>query len=513
MAPAPEIGANPAGPLARYPGRLVLGFALAQLVAWTVVPALVQPNLPLDVIEGLAWGHEWQLGYAKHPPLQAWLLEATAWLLGARDWPVYLLAQLAVVASFAAVWALSRELVGRTGAALSVLALAGIYYFSLPTPEFNPNVVQMPIWAALCLVFYQCLTRPGWRWWLLLGGLAALGLYAKYFTGVLLAVLALFMLIEPRARALLARPGPYLALAVMGLLVTPHLWWLVSQDFTPFGYATARGAADAGLVDHVLYPLKFAATQLADHGGLIALVLLGRWGLWRAGDLSTLARPTGEDGFRRRFIATIALGPLALSMLISGLWGLKFQSMWGAPMFCFSGLAVVAFLRPVLAPARLRQLAVLWCALFLGGLVFFAAAKTLGPALRGEASKHHYPGQASAAYFTDLWRQRFGQPLAIVVGDAWIGGNIAFYAADRPRLFIEGDRKRGFWITPDALAQTGALVVWRADRHGATPPPALVGQLALERLGPGTITQFAWQTGPEIAPIRLGWAVLAPAAR
>ena len=32
-----------------------------------------------------------------------------------------------------------------------------------------------------------------------------------------------------------------------------------------------------------------------------------------------------------------------------------------------------------------------------------------------------------------------GAPLAIVAGDTWIAGNIAFYAAERPSVFIDAD--------------------------------------------------------------------------
>jgi hypothetical protein len=34
-------------------------------------------SLPLDVVsDGLSWGHEWQWGYYKHPPLPSWEVEA-----------------------------------------------------------------------------------------------------------------------------------------------------------------------------------------------------------------------------------------------------------------------------------------------------------------------------------------------------------------------------------------------------------------------------------------------------
>ena len=42
---------------------------------WTALPALLSHNLQLDLIEDLALGREWQLGYWKHPPLPWWLAD------------------------------------------------------------------------------------------------------------------------------------------------------------------------------------------------------------------------------------------------------------------------------------------------------------------------------------------------------------------------------------------------------------------------------------------------------
>ena len=65
-------------------GHLVSGVLLA-LLAFVLL--LLYPNLPLDLIEALTYGREWQLGYDKLPPLPWWLvvihvsLAATIWTL------------------------------------------------------------------------------------------------------------------------------------------------------------------------------------------------------------------------------------------------------------------------------------------------------------------------------------------------------------------------------------------------------------------------------------------------
>src|ERR1700761_1824156 len=91
------------------PERIFWAFALMHLLLWTIVPSLSNPNLPLDVIEGYAWGHEWLLETHKHPPLQAWILESLFDLTGRARWAPYLTSQIAVVTAFWAVWQTGRR--------------------------------------------------------------------------------------------------------------------------------------------------------------------------------------------------------------------------------------------------------------------------------------------------------------------------------------------------------------------------------------------------------------------
>ena len=58
-------------------------FLAVHFLVWTALPASLYPNLPLDLIEALTYGREWQLGYDKLPPLPWWLIEIIHRLIGA----------------------------------------------------------------------------------------------------------------------------------------------------------------------------------------------------------------------------------------------------------------------------------------------------------------------------------------------------------------------------------------------------------------------------------------------
>src|SRR5262249_60747030 len=73
----------------------VLGWILGfHLLVWSLLPALTSVNLQLDLIEGLALGKEWQLGYWKHPPLPWWITDLAYRLTGQIE-AVYILRPLA----------------------------------------------------------------------------------------------------------------------------------------------------------------------------------------------------------------------------------------------------------------------------------------------------------------------------------------------------------------------------------------------------------------------------------
>ena len=51
-------------------------FVIAHLVFWTLIPSLTNHNLPLDIIEALAWGSNLDWGFNKHPPMSAFFFRS-----------------------------------------------------------------------------------------------------------------------------------------------------------------------------------------------------------------------------------------------------------------------------------------------------------------------------------------------------------------------------------------------------------------------------------------------------
>src|SRR6187549_4158883 len=182
-----------------YPGRVFAAFCALHFVIWTALPAVLYHNLPLDLIEALTYGREWQLGYDKLPPLPWWLVEIVYRLAG-HDFAYYLLAQAAVVTALWLVFLTARPIAGPISALIAVLIVDGLHYFNYTAAKFNHDVIQLPFWALAGFAFHRAL-RGGWLGhWLLLGLAIGISLWAKYFVVVLAVPLAVFIVFDERAR-------------------------------------------------------------------------------------------------------------------------------------------------------------------------------------------------------------------------------------------------------------------------------------------------------------------------
>lgn len=483
------------------PQAIVLAAILLHACVWTFVPSLVNPNLPLDVIEGLAWGHAWQLGYDKHPPLSAWLLELASWVEPGSDWQIYLLSALCVAVAFWAVWRLARDFLSPARAGLAVLLMQGVYYHNFTIPEFNPNVLQLPLWALSVLCFWRALSRGSLVAWGLFGLFGALGLLTKYFTAFLILPLGLYLLLEPQARQAWRTRGPYLAMGVALAVLMPHLVWLALNEFQTIAYALGRSSAlsDSAWVKHLRYPLQFVLAQVL--AGIAVAVLL-----------FSLGRPTWSrsvEGPQFRFLFAVAIVPLLLVVAVSAGLGLRLRSMWGAPLLIFMPLFVLALFR-VEAP-KVRRFAVAWFAVFLLAPALYAGLALFQPYATDEGKRVHFPGRTLAQHVEADWRLRYARPLRIAIGSEWIAGNIGAYASSRPQVFIDGDVSRSAWLDDARVRSEGAVVVWEiedADQAQTGIPFGLAARF--DCVVPVPAITLDWETGAKVPPLRFGLAYIAP---
>jgi hypothetical protein len=472
-------------------------FAAAHAAIWTILPFALYPNLPLDIIEALTYGREWQLGYDKLPPLPWWLVEVAYRAFGS-DIAYYALGQLSVLAAFAGVWAVMLRVATPAAAAASVLIIDGLHFFNFTAPKFNHDVIQLPFWALAGLSFHGALRTGRLGHWAVLGVALGLAFWAKYFVVVLGLPLLLFMLIDPRARRCFATPGPYLATAIGLVIISPHLIWLIENHWLPLNYAASRAKATNGFLDHFTHPALFALAQLF---WLLPTIIIA---------LPLFRRPyerdaTAADDYDRRILALLAFGPAVTVIAASALSGRGLITMWGYPLWLFLGPWIVVSVSSRIDRACLARLAGMWGAVSAVYALTFVAQYAVLPQFDHRYRAVLFPGDRLAQEISARFHAQTGSPLVYVVGTMWLGGNIAHYSADHPRTLIDGDPRRAPWIDLGDLSVNGGVVVWTAgDPH--TLPEAYAAVAGTATVQPPLTLPMRRGNGD----VTVGWGIIPP---
>ncbi|MBN9548243.1 MAG: glycosyltransferase family 39 protein [Alphaproteobacteria bacterium] len=483
--------------LVRHPWRMLALLCLTQIACWTVMPALVNVGPPYDVVEGFMWGREWVLLTYKHPQLPCWLLEISHLLTGSFRWPQYMLSQLLISTTFVLVYLLARDIMGSTRALAAVLLMPSIYFFGWPTPQFNHDYAQMPFWAGISWALWRAARdgRPGW--WIALGLVSGLGLYAKFSTALLLAFGGVWLLYDTRARSRLATPWPWLGFAVFVGIATPLAVELFRLDFLPLTYAAHR---NEWVLAHRAR-LYYIGVQLA---GLSAVpVVLALSGLLRR-QTGPTQEPLQPHAVPERnavvYLAWMGLGPALLIMIASLFTGTG--ESWGATMYNLVGALAIALLGQRLGATELRRLTVLALLCVVGVSSAYAVTRWTGCNVLGRLQPVCMPARSISQAADAIWHETMSGPLRIVGGNDGVARLAGLEAPDQPSIFTALDRRLAPWVTDQRLRDQGMLLVWPKGLKLTPQQMAWIDGLPVKTVS------FDWSL--KARPLEINFAVIAP---
>ena len=449
--------------------RLFWMVMLCHVIAWVSVCVWTQPNMPLDMVEMLYWGQQWELGYHKHPPLPAWIAAGTWALSGPNAWLMYVVSQLTIVVTLWSVWQLAREGLSPMAAICSVFLLEACYYCTFMINDINNTIITRPFWALSILFLYRALTRQNSVNrnfnWCLAGAAIGLGMISKYYLGVLVLAMLTIPVLLPRTRASLKTAGPYLLGLVSTAIFAPHLWWMIENDFITIRYVFNRSdgsTSEASFLDHVAAPLRFLGSQL---GAVVPMLVLA-WPLYLQKRRSS--RPNDPDGtFFRRYVMIVVLGPILIYLIVSAVMGASIRSMWGGPLFSFVGVLLFATFE--LPSDRTRLPKIFRASLAFGAVMLLAMTvrNLWGPQIRGELSRVHFPGIQLADKVNEIWDSRFDGDLGIVGGDMFAAGSASAYSAQHVDVYVSPEASP--WLDDAEINRRGGVFVWEIEDGLSNP--------------------------------------------
>ena len=397
-------------------------FVLSHLLIWTVVPTITNKNLPLDVIEALAWGSNLDWGFNKHPPGSAFFPEIFFQIFGAQDWAYYFLSSLFVVISFYFVFKVADEILSSKLLSLfSVLILEAIYFYNFTTPEFNVNVCQLPFWSLVVYFSWKIYSSKEIKLsdCFFIGLFGAIGFLSKYlFVYLLASIFLLFMYLILIKKDRKFDFKYFITLEVFVILLIPHFIWLYGNDFITILYGLKRTGLEPSLINHFEQPIFFLLKQV---GILLPFFFL----IWLL--VKKIKFKFNVKDKKLLFLLAINLLPIFLIFITSAIMGSKIRTMWMTPFYLYFGVLFLYILKSQINIKKTNS--------FLSGFLFLFF---LSPIIYSYVSisqtdkRTDYPGKEIASKVQLIWSKDFNGEIQFVTGDEWKAGNLSYHLKSRP---------------------------------------------------------------------------------
>jgi Dolichyl-phosphate-mannose-protein mannosyltransferase len=432
-----------------------IGFSV---VAWTIAISVARWPMPVfdDMLEAWSWGQQWQLGYYKHPPFYAWITAAWFQVWPRTDWAFYLLSNVNVGIGLIGVWMIARCLLAsHFGAVASVILLTLTPFYNVMASNFNANTVLLSLWPWTTFAFIRVLQSRDSGFAFLFGVLAACSMLSKYSSILLLASCFVAALLHPDRLRIFKSPAPYVSMVTCFVLLLPHLWWSMINDFPTIKYAltkTPRPWPDGSIKSvetSISVALTLALPMMALHRALRKRSI---WIIQGAGFQKT-TKQVGQPAW----LIALATGPLLLTLILAFLGLTKASLNFTIPTIFLLPMLVFIFVQKRFLKFDEQ---VLWRTCWLTPVIALFVAPAMGVITimsdLGQSTKYNAIAAKRGAV---IWRAAFERPVKIVSGTEPFSLAQPFYLKDAPHEFSHFSLDEAPWVTLTNIERDGLLSI------------------------------------------------------
>ena len=444
--------------------------------AWLVLLAAMSFSPPVDNAEQLSWVRSLEWGYYKHPPLPTMLLWPWVQAFGLHQWVAELLAAATTCVGLLIGRHVLRELLGKHVADLATLGTLCIGYYTGRLNYYNHDVVLLPAVAAAAWCCWHAFEHRSRRAWIGLGVCIGLGALAKYQIALTVLSVGVYWAWQGGWRDALHRRGLIQAALLAGLVFSPHVLWLVANDFQPLHYAS-HNSDSPGYFQCSVDALRWIGDQFTQilpalllGGGLLAFTRrtaragVGDVGAATAVDALVDAAQAARQARVSAFLFCFGVLPL-LTMAVMGLmFGVRLHMNWAT-----------AFMTLTCGWLALRVGLARWQAVrWRPALIAFIAVQALLAAVDWASSARGVPAfdqrrsrdfasQRLADELGPAARAELDGPIRVIAGPQRLASVLALRLPDRPLVLIDGRYEISPWIPSDLASRCGVLWVGGAE--------------------------------------------------
>lgn len=295
-------------------------------------------NLFFDEAQYWFWAKHPDVGYYSKPPMVAWIITLTTSFCGDGEACIRLGSPLLHAGTSIVLYFLGRNLYSTRVGFYSALT-----YLFLPAVVLSSSLVSTDppllfFWALSLLFFHLALHKDQFKYWVLAGVCAGLGMMSKYNMLMFLVSAVWYLSAYEEYRTKLTSKGFWCAVTLALLLFLPNLWWNAENGFVSFLH-TKDNATGNNQYFNVSELLEFVGAQFLVFGPILFLALL--IAIWRfIGDRPFFLKD------RSTALLFMMVLPLFYTILVVSFMT-RAHANWAAPIYVPATVLIVHFILSV----------------------------------------------------------------------------------------------------------------------------------------------------------------------
>ncbi|QIV95185.1 glycosyltransferase family 39 protein [Allofrancisella frigidaquae] len=253
---------------------IISAYFFFYLLIWIGLSILIYDAnaLPIDVAENIAWSKHLQIAFDKHPFLGAFFIKLILPFSPSTMVANLLASSICLLVTLLYTYKVTKLFMSKNESiVIIILSSCGGIYTALNFVDYSQNSIVLPFWVMSCYYFTLAMRNNKFIYWVTLGLVCALGLYAKLEMGLIILCLALYLAFNYKKEYL---SKVFISFWIFIVSLIPLIWWLFYTNFALINYALNRYSGLRATDHNIIINFLLAQLNNLSTIGIIAVPIL-----------------------------------------------------------------------------------------------------------------------------------------------------------------------------------------------------------------------------------------------